>query len=321
MENYKRAQNHKKNLNLENIFPELEKILGPAESLLLKGIEKPKLPIIFIVGCARSGTTLIYQFLASLGVFCYPSNLLSRFYYAPYIGARIQQLLVDYDKKEEIFRDKNGIGFNSELGKTFGALAPHEFWYFWNRFFLFKNKQQLSIHNLKLVDTQTFLKELAAIQTVFEKPLVMKAMNMNWHIPFLAGLNENIHFLFVKRKTEYNAQSLLLTRKKFFGDYKQWYSFKPPNYDHLIVKGFVEQVVEQVKSTNDAINEGLKKIDKSSFTIVEYEKFCESPLKEIKSIFHNLEIKFPKGNDKKIFLSKNEVQIENHIWKQILNYL
>ncbi|MEO5569298.1 MAG: sulfotransferase, partial [Bacteroidia bacterium] len=286
MENYKRTENHKKNLDLEKIFPELEKLLGSTESSLLVNIKKPKFPIIFIVGCARSGTTLIYQFLASLGTFCYPSNLISRFYYAPYIGARIQQLLIDYDEKEEIFQGKKDIDFNSQLGKTFGALAPHEFWYFWNRFFLFKNKQQLSIATLKKIDTKTFLKELAAIQIVFEKPLLMKAMNMNWHIPFLAGLSEKVHFLFVKRKTEFNAQSLLLSRKKFFGNYKEWYSFKPPNYDKLIKKDFAEQVVEQVKVTNAAIMEGLEKINKTSYTIMEYEKFCESPIRESRLFFN-----------------------------------
>ena len=50
---------------------------------------------VFVVGALRSGTTLFTQWLATTGLTAYPTNLLSRFYGAPLVGAKIQQLLTD----------------------------------------------------------------------------------------------------------------------------------------------------------------------------------------------------------------------------------
>ena len=45
---------------------------------------------IFLMGPHRSGSTLFMQWLASSGLVAYPTNLLSRFFGAPLVGAKIQ---------------------------------------------------------------------------------------------------------------------------------------------------------------------------------------------------------------------------------------
>ena len=101
-------------------------------------------PIIFIMGCARSGTTLVSQYLARSREFCYPTNFISRFYYAPYIGALLQRLMFDLDTKGELFGSfKEAVDFKSVLGKTKAASSPNEFWYYWRRFFKFGEIQKL----------------------------------------------------------------------------------------------------------------------------------------------------------------------------------
>src|SRR5690554_5370560 len=117
LEDSKRIQSHKKNHILENLFPELDELLTPVEQKVLNRFNKPQKKVFFIVGCARSGSTLLYQFLAKTNSFAYPTNLVSRFYYAPYVGARIQQLLLDNDSKGEIFNVENEqLEFKSNLG-------------------------------------------------------------------------------------------------------------------------------------------------------------------------------------------------------------
>jgi len=139
VDNYRRSDKHKKNQLLESIFPEMENYFGKLENEILVKHHAPERPVLFIMGCARSGSTFLHQILAATQLFCYPTNLMSRFYYAPYWGARIQQLLIDADLKGEILVGNATIkSFKSELGKTTGALQPHEFWYFWNRFFPFQ---------------------------------------------------------------------------------------------------------------------------------------------------------------------------------------
>lgn len=312
MNNDLRKQEHKKNQELESIFPEMENILGSAEKIILDKYLAPQKKIYLIFGCARSGTTLLYQYLAATGLFTYPSNIISRFYYAPYIGARIQQLLIDFDSKNEIFKNSADINFNSTLGKSTGPLQPHEFWYFWNRFFEFKEIQKLNKEEINKVNWSLLKKELHAFESVFDKPILMKAMNLNWHIKDLATNFNNIHFIFIKRDTVYNAQSLLLAREKYFGNRNDWYSFKPPNYSGFSKLPIEEQLINQVNFTNNDIENQLEKLDSSKVSIINYTDFCKSPFKALNDFgigFESYKIKndinFRNGNeiktDKKTF--------------------
>lgn len=321
MENSRRIKTYKKNAALEVIFPEMQAMLGPVESGLLEKYEKPTKPILFIVGCARSGTTLLYQYLANSGLFGYPSNFISRFFYAPYVGIRLQQMLIDADRNGEIFQINSENIFISNLGKTFGPKQPHEFWYFWNRFFQFKELQQLSREELLSVDWPLFLKELHAMETAFGLPLLMKAMNMNWHINELAKRSNNIHFLFIKREVLYNAQSLLLARDKFFGNLEEWYSFKPENYYDLKKLLPWEQTVEQVISTNMAIEEQLKNLNESRYTILNYKDFCRKPADLLKNLHQKLNLQIGKKTlDNEGIKFENKQKLDKNVWNKLINY-
>jgi len=320
MENNKRTNSFKKNLALENIFPEMEKLLGPIEENILDRFNSPKRPVLFIVGCARSGSTLLYQYLSKTGVLAYPTNILSRFYYAPYIGARIQQMLVDFDFKNEIFNKDIQADYNSNLGKTKGPIEPHEFWYFWDRFFKFNNLQQLTEEELSKVDWKLFLKELDSIQYVFKKPLVMKAMKTNWHIKELSKISDQFYFIYIKRPVLYNAQSLLNSRMKFFGNYNEWYSFKTLNYNEITNSPPWEQAIEQVISTNEAIENQLKEIPNRSIQL-EYEKFCNNPSELIAELQKKTGIDFSQSlNSNQTFFNKDKISIEESIWLNLEKY-
>src|SRR4249919_71291 len=125
-----------RNPALERLLAELNDALPAAQAVLSVDTEDRHAKV-FLLGAMRSGTTLYMQWLASTGQFAYPSNLLSRFYGAPLVGAKLQQLLTDpaYNFRNEILDFNAPLDFRSENGKTTGALAPNEFWYFWRRFF------------------------------------------------------------------------------------------------------------------------------------------------------------------------------------------
>jgi len=318
MDNNSRKIDHKKHKDLENIFPELEKLLGNTEKSILNNYSKPQKKMYLIVGCARSGSTLLFQYLSKTGYFAYPTNFLSRFYYAPYIGYRLQQALIDFDEKGEIFQKQSTQNkFSSNLGKTKGPKEAHEFWYFWNRFFKFKDLQQLNEEEINKVDWNLFLKELHAFESVANKPILMKAMNLNWNLLDLKKQIPNIHFIYIKRDIVYNAQSLLQSRKSFFGNYDDWYSFKTPNYHTIKNLPNEEQVVEQVYSNNKAIEDQLSKIDSNDITQINYLDFCESPSSVIKDL--NL-----KGASitafETIFKHGNIKKLPDEIFKKLNNY-
>ena len=162
------------------LLKELNEALGEAEKSIIAGYSEPKHPVVLIVACARSGSTLMLQWLAGTGFFAYPTNLLSRFYAAPYIGARIQQLLTDprYNFRDEFADYVPENTFTSDLGKTRGILAPNEFWYFWRRFFHFGEIQTLDHDALHKVDTAQLLSEIAAWRQPLTSPFCSRRTSL-----------------------------------------------------------------------------------------------------------------------------------------------
>lgn len=287
---FQRQGLHQRNDNVEKILNEVNCALAQAESNAITSFSSNDFPVIFIVGCPRSGTTLFMQWLARMGYFAYPTNLLSRFYAAPYIGAKIQLMLTTHDFNNELY-DFNVTGtYESRLGKTKGVLAPHEFSYFWRRFFPFPEIHFLDDTQLAVVDTKTFVSELAALEDVFEKPFAMKAMIMNWNIPFLSKLFDKALFINIKRNPFFNIQSLLLARKDYYGDVRAWHSFKPPEYEWLKNHNPYEQIAGQVYYTRNAVEAGLVGVEDRKKLTVDYEQFCDAPDKVFWEIVEKLEL-------------------------------
>jgi len=285
-----RRQQFLRNQNLESLLSNLNGLLAPVQQEVRRNFQKPKYPLILIVGCARSGSTLMMQWLANSNQFTYPTNFLSRFYASPYIGAMIQQMLINpaYQYKEEFSDVKNLTLFQSDLGKTSGLFAPNEFYYFWRRFFKYGDIQYLNENEARKVDADGFFSELASIESVFEKPLAMKGHLIGWNIPFFYSLFSNVIFLHVRRDPIYNAQSLLEAREKFYGDQSQWYSFKPVEYPILKDLPPHQQVSGQVYFTNRAVQQGLSAIEKLNWLSVSYEEFCKSPQKTYRQLRERL---------------------------------
>lgn len=286
----KKKTQFSKNSALEDLLKELNDLLVGAQEKVLSRYTAPVFPPVLIVGCPRSGTTLLIQWLARSGCFTYPSNFISRFYGSPNIGALIQQMLTDprfaFNEEMSGLDPSANEWFNSHLGKTNGLLAPNEFWYFWRRFFHYGEIQYLDDTKLKQIDTKTLLSELAALEDVFKLPLLMKALIVNWNLEFIAEQINNAIFLFIKRDSFFNIQSLLEARLKYFDDSQKWYSFKPLEYASLKEKDPVSQVAGQVYFTNRAIKKGLGAICSSRWLEIEYEDLCHSP----KSIWENISI-------------------------------
>ena len=269
----------RRNLDLESLLAEINGLLGPAQKEIVESCGPPPDPVVMIVGAPRSGTTLSMQWLAASECFGYPTNLLSRFYGAPYIGARIQRLLTDprFDFRGE-FADLGGeVSFASSLGKTKGVLSPNEFWYFWRRFIPNEVPRLLSPEEEARIDGEGFSRELAALQLALEKPLAMKAMILQYNIPAVARAVPSSCFFFVKRSPFYNAQSLLEAREKFYGTRSKWYSARPPGYDALCRLDPFEQVAGQIHRTNRCIEGALSSLPRERGLTVGYESLCRDP--------------------------------------------
>lgn len=286
-----RQKAFQKNNDLESLLKDINENLEPVEEKLAV-IDSQKYPVIFVIGPLRSGTTLMMQWLAATKEIAYPTNLLSRFYMAPIMGAKIQRLLTDekYNFRNEILDFHSDINYKSENGKTKGALSPNEFWYFWRRFIQYGDIDYLSNEELeRQMNTDYFRKEFIGMTEVFEKPFALKGMICNYNIEFLNKIFDKALFIQLKRDPVTNVEAVLAARKRQSGDENQWYSFKIPEYEELMkIKQPVKQAAGQIYHINKALDEQLKNISDERKMVVEYEEFCAKPEQYYKELVSKL---------------------------------
>lgn len=277
-----RTLNFRRNELLEELLSELKDNLQPAEEGILSRYKNTGMqyPLVLIMGPLRSGTTLFTQWLANTGLFAYPTNLLSRFYSAPIIGAKIQLLLTDlrYNFRDELGEFMQEVEYSSHNGKTTGSLAPNEFWYFWRRFFSEANRDVWTDEELQAsMDTEAMRSELIGMMDVLQKPFAAKGMLFNYNIPFLDSILDKAIFIQIKRDPITNAASILEARKRQLGSEREWYSFKIPEYPQLKDLDPITQSVGQLHYINKAVTKGLSSVDETRKLVVQYEEFCENP--------------------------------------------
>ncbi|MDT8406580.1 MAG: sulfotransferase [Methylococcales bacterium] len=276
-----RTEPFSRNSRLEHLLKELNAELWLAEHAILEPMQNVQpFPIILLMGPIRSGTTLFMQWLANTGMVSYPTNLLSRFYQAPVIGAKIQLLLTDprYNFRNELGEFIQQAEYRSENGKTQGVLAPNEFWYFWRRFLTDASRDVWSDGQLRQsLDVATMKAELNGIMNVFEKPFAAKGMLFNYNIPFLDRLFEQVLFVQIKRDPVANVASVLEARNRQLGSEAAWYSFKIPEYEQLKDLDPIEQASGQIHYINKAVDKGMEAVDDRRKIIVQYEAFCADP--------------------------------------------
>jgi len=322
--NRERAEQHQRNQSLEELLQELNSLLRPPERQVEERFDSPRWPVILIVGLPRSGTTLTLQWLAQMGVFGYPTNLTSRFYAAPYIGAKIQRLLTDpkFDFNDE-FRDlRKSIDFDSTLGKTQGLLSPNEFWYFWRRFIPNEEPRHLEPEEVRQVDQAGFAASLAALESALDKPIAMKALILQFNLEAITEcLPNGVLFIYVRRHPFFNIQSLLEARKSHLGSVEKWYSAKPNEYEWLQNLSPVEQVAGQVYFSSQALRRQIAAMPERSKLELPYESFCENPASFHSKLMEKLE-RFGLNTNHEYggpesFSSTNRVRVSNEVRDKI----
>jgi len=293
--NEKRSLKFQRNILLESMLQGLNHDLNIAESMAMEPYcsKAMNYPLILVMGPLRSGTTLFTQWLANTGLVAYPTNLLSRFYQAPIIGAKIQLLLTDpkYNFRDELGEFAQQAVYQSENGKTKGVLAPNEFWYFWRRFLAESSRDVWSDDELRQsMDVQTMKAELIGMMDVFQKPFAAKGMLFNYNIPFLDSVLDKVVFVHIQRDIAANAESVLQARERQLGSREIWYSFDIPEKEALMKLSPEEQAVGQVNCINRAVAAGLQGVAEHRKLSVQYEDFCADPKSFYERLVQSLNI-------------------------------
>ncbi|WP_299848781.1 sulfotransferase [uncultured Roseovarius sp.] len=272
-----RTSTFQRNLKLEALLKTLNASI--AETRMTETAAVP-LPPLFILGTPRSGTTYCMQWLAATGAFSYPSNLISRFWKAPYIGAICQEMFTnpEFDFRGEFadlsFHDPEQ---RSELGKTQGLLSPNEFWYFWRA--IFPGDDDIGIDLSSATDSQftEFTQKLHDFASVREKPVATKGMIVNHQLgPFAKGVPGAL-FLHLDRDPHASAWSLLRARERMHGDQNTWYSFKTPNRHDLTSLPAPQQVMGQIETIRNDLRQQLNDLPQDRWLSLDYAELCGDP--------------------------------------------
>ncbi|MBZ0167227.1 MAG: sulfotransferase, partial [Candidatus Omnitrophica bacterium] len=262
--------------------------LAILEKKLVRGIKPRRTPIVFICLCPRSGSTVLSQVLARTGGFNYISNTLARFWNAPYIGGILEREL-------NVKADYARISLNSEFGISDQPMDPHEFGYFWERWFPNTLATMSNAGQLKKVDQKLLRQEIHALLSLSEQPLLIKSGLACMNIGFLAKLFPQSYFVVIKRKYPYIAQSLYKCRVRRYGRAGTWWSIKPRNYRTLMRKDCYQQIAGQIIETYRDMDEQLQTIPARKVLRLDYEEFCREPGRHIKAVFKLIKTQPPKG--------------------------
>lgn len=244
----------------------------------------PLSPLFLVVGVPRSGTTVLMQWLEQSGI-SVPNNLSARFAGNPYFAGLLQRLLTDnrLNFRGELTIPKQPDFFASDYGKTRGLLSPHEFSFYFRRFFPVTVGEKLTEEQLVRCNPDGFVKGLALFSSALERPIAVKALLIQYHLDLFLPF-PNVHILHVHRDLVENICSLYRHRKIVAGDVNEWISVKPPQYDFLKEMAPLEQVAGQVYYTNKEIIDHLEKFPENRVITCSHEEFCNNP----NSLYENI---------------------------------
>ena len=274
-----------------------------------------KFPPIFIIGAPRSGSTLLIQVITEAFDIGYMSNSHCNLYGAPALAERLFQPT----------RNRSKGSFESFHGTTNCLSGPCECGQFWYRFFR-RKPAYVGISDISQRDLYRFRLSISTLIASLGKPLVFKNMYASLRIQPILKAFPKACFIITERDEVDNGHSLLVTRKKVFGNYDQWWSMEPPNICDLIHLPPSHQVIQQIRSIHETIESDLHLMNVSSeqFIHVNYEELCENPdscMRKLSKFFAKNNIKVERTSFVLNSFERNKaVQIPQSLYQGLNDY-
>ena len=251
--------------------------LSPLEDRLISRHRDASLPIVFIVGAPRSGSTLLEQVGARCFDTAYVSNFVARYWLTPVVGWR------RFLRHRSL--DRATIALSSRLGATEGELSPHEFGYFWRTWLELGRSDRMSERELERCDWERVRAELEALSGWFRAPLVLKNLNAtSYQIGALARLLPQARFLHVVRDRERTIGSILAARRAAGGGDRFWWSVRPDDWREAAGWSPRAQAEHQVDDVRAAVEVALSELAADRRLTLELEGFTADPAAGLRRI-------------------------------------
>jgi hypothetical protein len=231
--------------------------------------ERRRIPILFILGCPRSGTTLTSQLLINGFSLGYISNRIAPFYG----GLGLAEKVFKTNQKFTL------LSYESRHGRTPERHGPHECGEFWYQFFP-RDPHYADLRSVKRPACGQLRKHLAAFQRTVGLPLVFKNVMLSARLPVLQEVFPEAVFLVVHREREATVQSILKARERVGMPPREWWSLRPKGFELSGSRNHRDIAEAQYDLTYRMIDEDLlsRRID------VHYEAICKNPRRELERI-------------------------------------
>ncbi len=269
-----RLPSYAKEPDEETYFLELNRVLsGATLPAGVSAADPETLPLIYIVGAPRSGTTLLSQLVSRHLSVGYINNLIARFWLRPSAGIRLSKVLLGEDARRQ-------IAFRSAFGTTREIAGPHEFGYFWRHWLRLDDSptHHLGAEALRSLDGRGLKQALQMeILATFGQPVAFKNVICGFHAEFLSNLHRPSVFVHIRRDLFTTAASILKSRKARYGSYDTWWSLKPSTWPFRTdPTNPALEVVTQVVECRREMDQELSKPGVRSLSMT-YEDLCEKP--------------------------------------------
>jgi len=242
--------------------------LADQDDLLTAEVIVPDQSLVVIFSLPRGASTLFQQLVISSSDIGYISNLVAKFWRAPYIAAQL-----DLDVRDPDYVSN----FKSSYGNVVGAQEPHEWGWFWQHW-LKLGEDETYCKDKNLIDGHGLRQKLGALQSVWQRPLLIDSIFALANYAILADIMPNILAVNVKRDSYYVCNSHINARIQRYGDLQEYYGHRPINIDEILaIEDPIEQIVAQVKATETENKQTLDGIEVNHIFQVGYKELVHQP--------------------------------------------
>lgn len=242
-----------------------------------RDVEAPRHPVVFVVGIPRSGSTLLAQLVAESGLLGYCSNLVARFWRNPAFGARVQRVLAP-------MLPDDSMTYRSHRGRTERWYEPHEFGYFWERFFPFDDHHELAEGEESEVDWDQLRREIAGLEAELQRPMLFKNLLLSMVVGALADALPGAKFVEIRRDPLAVANSLYRSRLAEFDDPEEWFSARPAHHESLRDEEPAAQIAEQMVAIERKLRRTETRLASDRWCRLDYEAICQRPAESVATV-------------------------------------
>ncbi|MFC2096433.1 sulfotransferase [Bacteroidota bacterium] len=302
----------------------LQIVLLPVDYLFL-WIEKltketksdSNIPILFVVGIQRTGSTLVSQFIEKTFSFFPIGNFNSIF-------KRSQFFVHCWFSKA---RKKPNKSYKNYYGISKGIFSIGDCYEVWDKW-LGKNHYVIP-NDISEEKINHFKKYFSNLHSTYNKPILTKNNRNSLLLPVFNSTFKNAFFIVVKRDPVAVIKSTLKASKDFFGSEDLLWGLYPNNeFDTDHYENIIEAATVQFLMLDKLLDGQIKTLDKSSYLIIDYDDFCSNPLQFQNELIEKLKNKqgFDIGNavlkEKSFKSSKrlNKIQIDNQIEEYLVKW-